>query len=430
MEIVCTLVWVTLEVLCLLFSCKSFFAQRCGKKETLGFVILTIILFSLLSLSEINLFTAYPLLRKILSLIICAAFSMIAFVGQWYMHLIVVTLYYLLLGAVDTFFIYGTSLILGISVSDLVWKKWLYVAIVSVGKSIFLFTSYMLYRINIKRRIRKISRKKLLLITIYPVVSVVMLYMIFDNYKRQGDLSLSALIFCGVLIISNFAIIYLTESLERTTQAEHELTILNQSMSLQVENIQALEKSYRAQRSATHEFKHQLQVIFDLLENGEENDAKAYIKELQVAQTSRIFVANTNHAIVDAILNEKYHTAKDNNVEIRYNVNDLSALSVDNNAIVVLLSNLLDNAIEAAQQLPENRNVECSILLEDSLFLSVRNTSRPVEIINGTIETQKKPKEEHGFGLIGVQKVLKELGAEYAMDYSAGWFRFATEIPV
>ena len=430
MEIVCSLIWVTLEVLCLFISCKAFFVQRCNKTVTFGIVLLTILLFFVLSVTELAVFTSYPLFKKTISLLICVAFSMIAFVGQGYTQLIVVTLYYLLLGAIDTVFLYGTSLILGVSVNDLVWKKWLYAAVVTVGKSILLFASYMLFRINKKRKLHKFSRKKLLLITIYPVVSIVMLFMVFDNYKTKGDLSLSALVFCGVLIISNFAIVYLSESLERTTQAEQELTILNQSMNLQVENIQALEKSYRAQRTATHEFQHQLQVIFDLLENGEEKGAKDYIKELQVSQTSRIFVANTHHAIVDAILNEKYHSAKDNYVDISYKVNDLSELSIDSDAIVVLLSNLLDNAIEATLRLPDNRKVECSILLNDSLFLSVRNTSQPVEIVNGKIESQKEPKEEHGFGLIGIQKVLKELGAEYAMDYSAGWFRFATEIPI
>ena len=176
MEIVCSLIWVTLEVLCLFFSCKAFFVQRCNKAVTFGIILLTILLFFILSVTELGIFTSYPLLKKTISLLICVAFSMIAFVGQWYMQLIVVTLYYLLLGAVDTVFLYGTSLILGISVSDLVWKKWLYSAIGTAGKSILLFASYLLFRINKKRKLHKFSTKKLLLITIYPVVSIVMLY--------------------------------------------------------------------------------------------------------------------------------------------------------------------------------------------------------------------------------------------------------------
>ena len=429
MDYICSFLWITLEVLCLFYTCSSFFAVKHSKITTWGVVIVAMILFYLLSTTDIQVFINYPLSKKIVALLLCIAFSLVVFNGQWYMHFIVVILFYLLLGAIDTLFIYGASFFLGLPVSALIWKKWLYTIIVTAGKSLFLFSSWILYKTSKKRKIRKYNRKKLVLTILYPAVSVVMLFMVFDNYKNQSDLSLSAIFFSAILIVSNFAVVFLSDSLERMTQAEQEITILNQSMNLQVDNYNSLVKSYRAQRSATHEFKHQLQVIFDLLETGKEDQAKKYIRDLQSLHSSRIFVSNTNHAIVDAILNEKYHKAKEDKIEVHYKVNDLSTLSLNSDSIVVLLSNLLDNAIEATRQLSDNRKIECTIILEDSLFLSVRNTSPPVEIINGIIESNKEPKEEHGYGLLGVKRVLKDLGAEYVIDYSSGWFSFATEIP-
>ena len=87
-------------------------------------------------------------------------------------------------------------------------------------------------------------------------------------------------------------------------------------------------------------------------------------------------------------------------IEIEFNVTDLSRISIDTTALVVLLSNLLDNAIEACQQLSGERIINCTILANDELFLSIKNPSAPVVINNGLIETTKTPKEELGYGLI------------------------------
>ena len=219
------------------------------------------------------------------------------------------------------------------------------------------------------------------------------------------------------------------ESLDRTAASEKELALLSQSMALQTENVRALEKSYRAQRSASHEFKHQLQVIGDLLEDGNTKEARAYIVQLQGQQTSRLFAANTGNTIVDAILNEKYQRARENGIDISYKVNDLSGLKLSTDALVVVLSNLLENAIEACCRLPEERRIECSLLLEESLFLSIRNTAPPVKIMDGKIETSKENKAEHGFGLPAVQRILKQLKGELVIDYSEPWFQIVAEIP-
>lgn len=430
MEYIASLVWIVLEIICLYFSCKAFFQQRQNNKITLSLLLLAGILIFAIGNFNISPFSAYPFIKKATYLLICLLISFVAFSGPWYAHLALITLYYFALGAMDTLMIYGTAAVLGIPVSALIWKKWLYIVVVSIGKCILLFINWSIFYFRGRKNAPALNNKKFILTALFPLVSIVMLYIVFDSYKAAEDLSISAVIFSVILAAANFTIIYLMNSLDRAAQAEQEVAILNQSMALQTENIKALEKSYRAQRSATHEFKHQLQVISDLLENGNTAAAKDYISQLQITQTSRIFVANTGHAIVDAILNEKYHLAKENDIDISFKVNDLSALPIGTDAIVVLLSNLLDNAIEACQRLHGNRRIECTILMEDNLFLSIRNTSPPINMTNGELETVKEPKREHGFGLAGVRRVLKQLGGEYAIDFAEDQFQFVAEIPI
>lgn len=430
MDNIVAAIWIAIEL-----AAQFFFLKAILPKKLFGHQIIFVVLiqgFIIYAINNCGLPFLYDnaYLRKAANIIVGIIDAFVLFGGTWYSHIFAVLLCYFALGAVDTITLYGTSALLGVALSELVWRKILYCVIVTAGKLIFLFLAWIFDYIKTSAMTQSLNQKKIVLICLFPLVSIFALLSVFTGFKSESDLSTTAALFSIFLVLSNFVVLYLISSIDRAAKAEHELIILNQSMALQTENIQSLEKSYRAQRSATHEFKHRLQVIYDLLDQGEIEPAKDYIQRLQITQTSRIFVANTNHPIIDAILNEKYHTAKESSIDMSFKVNDLSKLSIGTDALVVLLSNLLDNAVEACQRLPNNRAIECTIILENTLFISLRNTSLPVKIINGKIETTKKPEWEHGFGLAGVRQIVKQLNGEYAINYSDNWFQFAAEIPI
>lgn len=110
-------------------------------------------------------------------------------------------------------------------------------------------------------------------------------------------------------------------------------------------------------------------------------------------------------------------------------VNDLSHITVPTKMLVVLLSNLLDNAIEACQKLSDGREIHCSILDDEALYISIRNTSPAVKITDDGISTSKSETKEHGYGIPAIRYVLEQLHAEYTFHYSDGWFQFVAEIP-
>lgn len=349
--------------------------------------------------------------------------------GAWYQHIIFVVLGYMINGIMDTMTIYGMSALMGISYAEFVWMKLFYVATVSLSKSFTLLIGWTLQRIRKSVSNHTIHRSWLLLSLLFPVVSFAMLAVVFVGFQGASDLSMGAVIFSLFLAAANAAIIYLIGVMEKNSRQLQENVLLHQQMEMLTDSMIALERSYRNQRKATHEFRNQLQTIRNLLENEKIADAKAYVGQLQETQTTRIFAVNSHHPIIDAVLNNKYQTAKAHEIDFQIQVNDLSQISIGTDELVVLLSNLLDNAIEACCRMPDHRIIQCTILLEDTLFLSVRNTSNPVTIIGDTVPTSKAPKEEHGFGLSRIQQILKQLQAEYAFTYEKGWFDFVIEIP-
>lgn len=59
---------------------------------------------------------------------------------------------------------------------------------------------------------------------------------------------------------------------------------------------------------------------------------------------------DTNNVIVNTILNEKYNEMMDKGIIFVFRINDLSSIKIEDEDLVVILSNLLDNAIEACQK--------------------------------------------------------------------------------
>lgn len=221
----------------------------------------------------------------------------------------------------------------------------------------------------------------------------------------------------------------LSDRVRQQELRELESRMQRQRLEMQTESISALEQNYRQQRKITHEFEHHIQVLDDLLEAGATEEARLFIRRLRGSRSYRSIGVNSRHTIIDVILNQKYQTAQENDIRMQIQVNDLSGVKLPTDTLVVILSNLLDNAIEACRRLDGYREVDCSVLQEDGLYIAIRNTSDPVEIKEGGIATMKDDSLNHGYGLNNVCFLLEHLEAEYTFDYSDGWFRFVAEIP-
>lgn len=326
---------------------------------------------------------------------------------------------------------YSVCFLLGISHAELNWHTLLYAMTSLVGKSLAILLAWILFQLRRNRDAGHTQLRWVILSLLLPAVSYSMLVVVFDAYlSEKGGFPAELLVYTCLLAVANVVNLYLIHTMAKNEKEAREASLLRQQTEIQTESILALEKNHRAQRKSVHEYKHQLQTIHDLLESGQNDSALAYVKQLQRTQTTRILAVNSHHPIIDAILNHKYQLAKDHQIDVQLQVNDLSAVALSADSLVVLLTNLWDNAIEACCRVSKDRCIECNLVAKDSLFLSIRNTSLPVTISGGQIPTSKEPKHDHGFGLIRIQHILDQFGAEYTYTYEEGWFQFVAEIPL
>ena len=424
MEYIFNTLWALMDLVFCYFFWGAFLHPSKSPRQKLGAILVAWLIGSTYTSLIPNQF-----LKQILTFILFFLASSYLYKGSWYQHIIYIILGYILSGIVDILSVYGASALLGISYSQFVWRKLYYVVTVSSEKLFSILLAWTIRKLRKPSYFHTVQRKWLLLTLLFPSVSLAMLAVVFNGFQYAQDLSIGAVVFSVFLSLANIAIIYLIGLMERSTLEIQKNALLHQQMEIQTESIIALEKNYRNQRQTIHDHKNQIQTIYDLLTCGNTSAAIDYIQELQGMQTTRIFTINSHHPIVDAILNHKYQVAQEYGIDFQIQVNDLSGVSLETHALVVLLSNLIDNAIEGCCRLSVGRIIQCSIIADDRLFVSVRNTSQPVVISGDTIPTSKSPKEEHGFGLQRIQLILKQLQAEYTFSYKDGWFAFVAEIP-
>lgn len=418
--------WIFLELYFLQFLLQAFFQMKTSKRTYDA--VVTISGCAAVAVTVFN----FPQFTYTLFYIVF--FTLIAnflYNGTCLQHAIAVLIGISIAGALDALMLYGASALLGISLEQLYTKKALYTVLCSLPRFLLVFLGWFLKKIRKANGFHSIQVKWLLLSIMFPIVSFLMMMVVFDMSKSSSDLSYGAIVFSVILVVVNFSTIYLLEQLEQASKDAKESSLLRQEQQLQTEHILALEKNYREQRKTAHDFRNRLQTIYDLLEMNQPDKAKAYVRELQGMQTTRIFLSNSGHAIIDAILNHKSQIAKEQNIDLQIQMNSLTHVNIGTDMLTVLLSNLLDNAIEGCGRVSDERQIILELIAKsDMLWLSIKNTSVPVKVIGNTIPTSKTPKEDHGYGIPRVQHILNQLKAEYAFGYKDGWFTFAAEIPL
>ena len=105
---------------------------------------------------------------------------------------------------------------------------------------------------------------------------------------------------------------------------------------------------------------------------------------------------------------------------------------MDDEDIVVILSNLLNNAIEACEQCMGKRMIKVKFVQEEhEVILSVKNTYAHKVIYQGEeIQTTKKQeKGEHGIGIKNIADTITKYGGYYVIQNDGKEFYFSSVIP-
>ena len=142
---------------------------------------------------------------------------------------------------------------------------------------------------------------------------------------------------------------------------------------------------------------------------------------------------NTNQVVVNAILNTKYEEAINKHIVFVFKVNDLSNIKMEDEDLVVILANLLNNAIEACENCIGKKVIKFKFMMEEQMIiLSVKNTCNQMIIYhNNEIATTKMiNQDEHGVGIKNIIRIVEKYNGEYVIQNDEDQFYFSIIIPL
>ena len=110
---------------------------------------------------------------------------------------------------------------------------------------------------------------------------------------------------------------------------------------------------------------------------------------------------------------------------------DLRDMMLKEDEIIILLGNLLNNAIEAAEKCGAGRMVLVRIVREErQLVITVKNSyAGQLHLEDGRILTSKPDEENHGYGLAAIQDIAGRYDGIFAVKAEGDYVKATVLIP-
>ena len=222
-------------------------------------------------------------------------------------------------------------------------------------------------------------------------------------------------IYFALMQFGNILIFYAFQrySEELHHSMEQRMLITNQNLKLQhYIRMQELDDKHK---ELIHDTNHYIKTLGSLIKQNKNREALDLINELNIELESTATMIWTDHNIVNTILNEKKELADSKNISMDIYVEPgISFESIADMDLITILSNLLDNAIEACEKCDNEKKIQLRIYLQNQssfCVLKVQNSFQgSLTAEDEYYASTKKDGGMHGIGLHSVSHTAEKYG--------------------
>ena len=176
------------------------------------------------------------------------------------------------------------------------------------------------------------------------------------------------------------------------------------------EQSQKIHELHENVRGLKHDMKNHMLVLATFLEEENYTAAQDYTSEILDRLNAIHSYIATDNSLLNHVLNQKLETARSKKIAIKAEIENLSFRRMESMDFTALLSNLLDNAIEACEK-ETDKDLQIVIGTRrgyDTILVKNR-IARSVLSDNPNLRTDKEDKDRHGMGV----KKIRELTEKY-----------------
>lgn len=264
-----------------------------------------------------------------------------------------------------------------------------------------LLKKYILYRFSFKKSYAYI------ILSISGIGFLGYFYLTEQTFKVVGP-TIAGIWFISFILL--VLILFLAYFIIESKEEKMKLNFAETRNQLLEKNYKAINDIYMSNAKLYHDLNNHLNVLYQLLDNGDGNEAKKYIKNISKPILKLSQITWTGVDVVDVIINSKIKIMEEQRIKYEINVEFPQNTNIMPNDICTILANLLDNAIEAADKSQNPKSISLTIR-KINHFLMIQVLNSCIENKNKFTqypETTKKDKELHGWGLPSVKSTVEK----------------------
>lgn len=218
---------------------------------------------------------------------------------------------------------------------------------------------------------------------------------------------------------------YMFYTVSREYEQNLELMAVRHKEQLDEELFQTFQESYEEMHQIRHEVKNHLAYLKALAECGEHGKLKEYLNVVS-GETEELFrFVECGNDVINAVLNHAIRLARARGIAVETQIVVPPDLPYRETKLCSLLSNLMDNAIEASVRSGvEEPVITVSIRpLQDYLFFHVTNPVKGDPIRSqAELPTTKEDKKLHGYGTKVIRRVAEQYQGSVKFEARNGQF--------
>lgn len=301
----------------------------------------------------------------------------------------------------------------------------------------YLFMLLIIVIINLvhnKNMVARLDTKGWIAFVMYPVITLGVISLLINIPQDQISQKVFRIVFAFAVCMLFLSIMqfYLLENImQREAEIYRKQALIDQAEHVN-QMYRSLSEEREIQKARAHDFLNHLNALLVLAEQNKSAEEIRYLKEQIGLESDSVDIIDTGDAVINAVLNIKFREAKKKGITMPLMIDDLSNLRINESDIVTILSNILDNAIDAAEQcdikkivLQISKNEQ-----ERKLFIDSSNTCLVDSYNDKHRYTTKTDKDNHGYGIMNIKYAVEKNNGECIIDTKDGIFRIIITIPL
>lgn len=227
------------------------------------------------------------------------------------------------------------------------------------------------------------------------------------SISKQEFVNNYDILFAFLLIaLLNILLFILLNRMENSRRLQEQYNLAQMNLEMQKQYVLNAQKNYQETKILHHDMKHYLITAVSLISSGKSQEAKMYLEAVLKEKLPVVSAGiQTGVVAVDSVINMKFSICKEKGISVKAILN-AKFQEIDEMDMSILLSNLLDNAINGCQYSDEPR-IDLEITRKKAYVQIIIKNSIPNSVLlqNPDLNTTKLEKSMHGYGIASIREI-------------------------